>query len=67
MNNITLNLPLNRTSLGQVSICIAKEIYKRGVAPCIFPIGGIDLSSHQKDDNFNAWLTDCVVKNNEKH
>ena len=67
MNDFTLNLPLNRTSLGQVSICIAKEIYKRGLNPCIFPIGGIDLISHKIDKDFNSWLTEGVQKSQCKH
>lgn len=63
MENFALNLGINRTSLGQVSICLLKEIYKRGLNPVVFPIGEIDLTTHKKDEDFNAWLISCVQKN----
>ena len=62
MENFALNLGINRTSLGQVSICLLKEIYKRELSPCIFPIGPIDLTTHKKDEDFNNWLTNCIQK-----
>lgn len=67
MENFALNLGINRTSLGQVSICLLKEIYKRELSPCIFPIGNIDLSTHKKDEDFNKWLTDCIQKSCSSH
>lgn len=62
-----INFGINRTSLGQVSINLLKEIYKRGLEPAVFPIGEIDLTTHKRDDNFNAWLTNCVKKSQLSH
>lgn len=62
-----LNLGINRTSLGQVSINLLKEIYKRGYEPCVFNIGDIDLTTHKKDEDFNKWLTNCIQKSLSSH
>ena len=67
MENFALNLGINRTSLGQVSISLLKEIYKRELSPCIFPIGPIDLTTHKKDEDFNNWLTNCIQKSYSNH
>lgn len=67
MTDFALNLGINRTSLGQVSICLLKEIYKRGLSPAVFPIGDVDLTTHKKDEDFNKWLTDCIRKNLSTH
>lgn len=67
MENFALNLGINRTSLGQVSICLLKEIYKRELSPCVFPIGPIDLTTHKKDEDFNNWLTNCIQKSYSNH
>lgn len=63
----SLHLGINRTSLGQVSINLLKEIYKRGYEPCIFNIGDIDLTTHKKDEDFNKWLTNCIQKSLSSH
>ena len=63
-----LNLPINGVSFGQVSIMLLKEIYKRGLKPCIFPIGNqADLSSQDVDEGFVAWLNECVSKAPAEH
>jgi glycosyltransferase involved in cell wall biosynthesis len=59
---LSLNIPINKTSLGQVSIALLKEAFKMKLEPNIFPIGEIDIGSHSKDDVFNDWLTFCVRK-----
>jgi hypothetical protein len=55
-SQFALNIPINTTSLGQVSTSIAREIYKRGLNPNIFPIGKVDLSSQPQDPEFFKWI-----------
>lgn len=67
MNKFALNIPLNSVSFGQVSIAICREIYRRGLAPCIFPIGNVDLSAQKPDADFQLWLQSCVNKSHKTH
>jgi hypothetical protein len=67
MNNFALNVPINSVSYGQSSIAILREIYNRDLSPCIFPIGGVDLSAQKPDQNFELWLQSCINKSYKKH
>lgn len=67
MSNFALELPFNGTSLGQCSIAIAREIYKRGLNPCIFPIGNTDLSQQKQDEGFNSWLVSNINRAVKEH
>jgi hypothetical protein len=68
MNSFCLNVPFNATSLGSVSFAITREIYKRGLSPCIFPIGnGVDLNAQTPDNDFFMWLQSCVNKSIKYH
>lgn len=60
--SIALNLPLNSTSLGQVSLSILRELYSRGVEIILFPIGEIDLSTQNVDQNFQSWIQSVLIK-----
>lgn len=56
-----LELPLGGVSFGQVSINILLELYKRQISPCLFPIGQVDLSAHNKlSEDFKFWLNGCI-------
>ena len=56
-DNFAINFPFNATSFGNIGFSLAREIYNRGLNPCIFPIGNqIDLSTQKPDDKFNQWL-----------
>ncbi len=57
-----LELPINSTSFGQVSTCILREIYARGLQPNLFPIGQVDLQSQQVPEDFGRWLQSCINK-----
>lgn len=68
MNKFALNLVFNSLSFGQVSTAIAREIYRQGLAPCIFPIGGnVDISCQKLDQDFNAWLQAGINKAPKQH
>jgi hypothetical protein len=54
------NLPLNSTSLGQVSILILRELFERGDQIHLFPIGNIDLSSQEENKNFISWVESSI-------
>ena len=66
--DFSLNLPLNSVSFGQVSTAILREIHKKGLEPCIFPIGnGVDLSTQNEDKDFVSWVNSGVAKALQHH
>ena len=68
MGNFALNVPINSVSYGAVSIGILREIYKRGLSPSVFCIGGgADLSAQKDDQDFNLWLQGCLNKSIKLH
>lgn len=65
MSNFNLEVPINSVSFGQVSVNLLKEIYKRELNPCIFPIGGkADLSSFEGtlEEDFLGWVDDNIKR-----
>ncbi len=54
--DFAIECPINTVSLGQVSISILREFYKKKLNPNIFPISNVDLSSCTKDEDFDKWL-----------
>lgn len=68
MQNFSLNVPINSVSYGSSSIAIIREIYKRGLSPCVFPISGqFDLSAQKDDPDFTLWLQACINKSYKVH
>jgi glycosyltransferase involved in cell wall biosynthesis len=67
VNKLTFNLPLNSTSLGQVSLCILKEIFNRKLFINLFPIGNVDLSSQKEDQEFFLWLQKSIISSGKDH
>lgn len=65
--DFTVQVPLNVVSFGQVSVALLREFYKKGLQPCIFPIGPIDLSCQNLDNDFANWLQSCLNKAPYKH
>ena len=65
--SISLHLPINSTSLGQVSLSILRELYSRGTDALLFPIGQIDINTQNKNDNFFKWLNDISLKASSSH
>ena len=66
--DFSLNLPINSVSFGQVSTAILREIYKKGLQPCIFPIGDrVDLSTQEEDADFASWVNSGVAKSFNSH
>lgn len=57
-----LEIPLNSLSLGQIGYGVAYEMFRRGLAPNIFPVGNVDLRAFNQDTNFEYWLNSCVKK-----
>lgn len=61
MNNLILKAPLNPLSFGNVSFNLLKEIYKKGINLSFFPIGKIDTSSFEmNDEGFNEFLKESI-------
>lgn len=55
-----LELPINSLSLGYVSVNLLREFYSRGQEISIFPIGDVDLSAYQIDQNFADYLSRAI-------
>ena len=64
-----LDLPLNSVSFGQVSFCIVREFYKRGMTPSLFiKEDRADYSAQSNiDKDFLTWLEECKKKATFKH
>ena len=64
MSNFSLHVPINSTSLGQVSTNVLYELFSRKLEPNIFPIGGVDFSSYEDilPEEFAVWLQHCIRK-----
>lgn len=61
--DLTLDLPINSLSFGNVSIAILREFYKRGLTPNVMPMNGqVDLGSQVPDEEFAKWLHQCIGK-----
>ena len=67
MSKLAFNLPLNSTSLGQVSFSILREVFKRKLDINLFPIGGVDISSQSQDQDFLSWLQNAILTSVKEH
>lgn len=64
--DFALQLPVNKLSFGQVSVCILQEIYKKGLEPSLFPINQ-DIDSYTLSKDFVSWLKSCIDKGPKVH
>lgn len=60
MSKLAFHLPLNSTSLGQVSFSLLRELYNQKKEIVLFPIGQIDNKSQKEDLDFNKWLDSSI-------
>ena len=68
MREFALHLPINSVSFGQVSLALLREIFSRGLSPCIFPTGEqIDISAEDSSEEFKKWLNSCINQRNTLH
>jgi len=67
VNKLSFNLPLNSTSLGQVSFSILRELYKRKLQINLFPIGGVDISTQIQDNEFVSWIQQSISSSLKEH
>ena len=65
--DFSLNVPINSVSFGQVCTAILKEMYKKELEPCIFPIGNLDLSTQEDDKDFSKWIQSNIMKSLSSH
>ena len=65
--SLALHLPLNSTSLGQVSFSILREIYSRGVETVLFPIGDVDASTQTLNQEFINWIQQSINNCQKNH
>ncbi len=68
MREFALHLPINPVSFGQVSLALLREIFSRGLSPCVFPVGEqIDISAEDSTEESKRWLNSCINKRNTVH
>lgn len=67
MSKLAFNLPLNSTSLGQVSFSILRELFKKKVDINLFPIGGVDINTQKKDQEFTSWIEYSISSSLKTH
>ena len=65
--NLSFNLPLNSVSFGQVSTALLREVFKRNLEPCLFPISNVDITCQPEDKDFSDWIDECVKKGKLAH
>ena len=64
---LALQVPINSVSFGNISIALLREMHKAGLAPCVFPIGNVDLSTQKVDKEFGGWLSQCINRAVSEH
>lgn len=57
---ISLHLPVNSVSFGQVSTALIRELIKRNKEFILAPIGNVELSSQKEDQNLNETLQKAI-------
>jgi len=62
-----LHFPFNKTSLGQCSNNIAREIFKKNLNTNIFHIGQPDHSMLESEQNFVRWIVENSIRAEELH
>lgn len=67
MSKLAFNLPLNSTSLGQVSFSILRELFQRKVEIDLFPIGPLDISTQKQDQDFISWIQKSLTSSLTSH
>lgn len=65
--NFSAQVPINNVSFGQVSIALLKEFYSKGLQPCIFPIGPIEVNGTPMDQDFANWIQSGINKSLRLH
>jgi len=64
---LSCHLPVNRTSFGNVSYGLLREIQRRNYNLSYFPIGQLDLSVFNADESFQKWMSDAYARGSVKH
>lgn len=67
MSKLSFNLPLNSTSLGQVSFGILRELFLRKKEILLFPIGNVDIGTQKQDNNFFEWIQKSIQNSYKEH
>jgi hypothetical protein len=67
VSKLAFNLPLNSTSLGQVSLSILRELFQKKIDINLFPIGGIDLSTQNQNEDFISWIQASISSSLNTH
>jgi glycosyltransferase involved in cell wall biosynthesis len=67
VSKLAFNLPLNSTSLGQVSFSILRELFYRKKDIVLFPIGNVDASTQKQDVEFFNWIQKSITSSTKSH
>jgi hypothetical protein len=57
---LIVEAPINSLSLGNVSYNILREFYKANIDIAYFPIGNVDISSFQPNQDFVNWIQKSI-------
>ena len=62
MNKLIFHAPFNSLSFGNISVNLAREIYKKGISTSIFPIGDkVDVAAFDTlSEDFKKWIQESV-------
>lgn len=63
---MNLNIPLNATSFGQAAYNIFLELVNAGQEISLVPIGGIDVSCHELNQDANNTILECLSRGNNE-
>lgn len=67
MQEYTLNLPLNPTSFGQISIAILRELYEQQKEVILCPISDPQLDHENRNIKFFQWINNSISSFYPKH
>ena len=66
--DFNLEIPLNTVSFGFVAQNICRNLWQRGLEPCIHLIhNNCDLSAYKIDADFTKWFESCIKKAKAKY
>ena len=65
--SLTFNVPVNSVSFGQLSTALLRHCYSNNIDVNLFPIGKVDVSTQETDEQFNQFLKNSIESAHETH
>jgi len=64
---VTFHFPINDLSLGQTSIALLREAYKKNLDCTIIPIGNVSMAAQVPDQEFEKWVNSKITSHMKNH